>query len=59
MSQTERKVISLVYLKQSSEIKNIVYEDLSNEGLNEIIKLTKQDFGQDINADLSGNIIFK
>lgn len=48
----------LSILSTTGEIKNVVYEDVSNEGLNQIIKLTKQDFGQDIKSDLSGNIIF-
>lgn len=49
---------NLSIISTDSETKNVVVEDLSSSALNKIVELTKQDFGQTITADQSGNITF-
>mgnify|MGYP003523410553 FL=1 len=48
----------LSILSTSSQTKNNVVVDPTNEVLNNIITLTKQDFGQAISADQNGDITF-
>ncbi|HRH31604.1 MAG TPA: hypothetical protein PK950_02965, partial [Candidatus Paceibacterota bacterium] len=49
---------NLSILSTTGQTKNAVSFDPTNEMMNKIIELTKQDFGQTISADTAGNIIW-